>query len=71
MCIRDSARTARTAISTSRATPAKPPTNTAPQIEAADLAYSLRDATEDGASARLSDAIYETFRCLLYTSRCV
>jgi hypothetical protein len=56
------ARTARTAISTSRATPEKPPTNTAPQIEAADLAYSLRDATEDGASARLSDAIYETFR---------
>ncbi len=56
------ARTARTATSTSRATPATPPTNTAPQIEAADLAYSLRDATEDGASARLSDAIYETFR---------
>jgi hypothetical protein len=56
------ARTARTAISTSRTTPATPPTNTAPQIEAADLAYSLRDATEDGASARLSDAIYETFR---------
>jgi hypothetical protein len=56
------ARTTRTAISTSRATPATPPTNTAPQIEAADLAYTLRDATEDGASARLSDAIYETFR---------
>ncbi|OAN71685.1 methylase [Rhodobacteraceae bacterium EhC02] len=56
------ARTAHTAISTSRATPATPPTNTAAQIEAADLAYSLRDATEDDASARLSDAIYETFR---------
>jgi len=56
------ARTARTAISTSRATPATPATNTAPQIEAANLAYTLRDATEDGASARLSDAIYETFR---------
>jgi hypothetical protein len=55
-------RTTRTAISTSRATPATPATNTAPQIEAADLNYSLRDATEDGASARLSDAIYETFR---------
>ena len=55
-------RTMRTAISTSRATPATPPTKTAPQIEAADLAYTLRDATEDGASARLSDAIYETFR---------
>ncbi len=30
--------------------------------DAEDLAYTLRDATEDGASARLSDAIYETFR---------
>ena len=58
----NSARTKRSALTGSRATPATPPTNTAPQIEAADLAYSLRDATEDGASARLSDAIYETFR---------
>ena len=57
------ARTTRTAISTSRATPATPPTNTAPQIEAADLAYTLRGPTEDGAAGmRLSDAIYETFR---------
>ncbi|MDZ4136971.1 MAG: strawberry notch family protein, partial [Paracoccaceae bacterium] len=55
-------RTTRTVISTSRATPATPPTNTAAQIEAADLAYTLRDATEDGASVRISDAIYETFR---------
>jgi hypothetical protein len=56
-------RTTRTAISTSRATPATPPTNTAAQMEAADLAYTLRGPTEDGAaSARLSDAIYETFR---------
>jgi len=55
-------RTARKAISTSRATPATPATNTAAQIEAADLAYTLRDATEDEASTRLSDAIYETFR---------
>ena len=56
------ARTTRTALTGSRATPATPPTNTAAQIEAADLAYTLRDATEDGASAHLSDAIYETFR---------
>ncbi|VVS96000.1 p-loop containing NTP hydrolase pore-1/Helicase C-like/Methyltransferase domain protein [Roseovarius sp. EC-HK134] len=56
------ARTTRTGISSSRATPATAPTNTAVQIEAADLAYTLREATEDGASARLSDAIYETFR---------
>ncbi len=56
------ARATRSAISTSRATPATAPTNTAAQIEAADLAYNLRDATEDDTSARLSDAIYETFR---------
>ena len=55
-------RTTRAAISTSRITSPTPATNTAPQIEAADLAYTLRDATEDGASTRLSDAIYETFR---------
>ncbi|WP_146591461.1 strawberry notch family protein [Puniceibacterium confluentis] len=54
--------TKRIAPTGSRATTATPATNTAPQSEAADLAYSLRDATEDGASARLSDAIYETFR---------
>lgn len=56
------ARTTRAAISTSRARPATPATNTAAQIEAADLAYTLRDAIEDSASTRLSDAIYETFR---------
>ncbi|WP_323764050.1 bifunctional class I SAM-dependent methyltransferase/DEAD/DEAH box helicase [Marinovum sp.] len=56
------ARTARTAISTSRATAATTPSDTATQIDAADLAYTLRDATEDGGSARLSDAIYETFQ---------
>jgi hypothetical protein len=55
-------RTMRTAISTSRAMPATPHSNAALKIEAADLAYTLRDATEDAASARLSDAIYETFR---------
>jgi P-loop containing NTP hydrolase pore-1/C-terminal domain on Strawberry notch homologue len=53
------ARTTRRAISTSRATP---PTNTPAQIDNANLAYSLRDATEGGAGARLSDSIYETFR---------
>ncbi|MFV1495599.1 strawberry notch family protein [Phaeobacter sp. JH20_02] len=56
------ARTTRTAISTSRAAPATPATTTAAPTAAADLAYSLRDATEDDTSARLSDAIYETFR---------
>lgn len=53
------ARATRRAISTSRAMPR---TNTPAQMDAANLAYSLRDATEDGASARLSDSIYETFR---------
>ncbi|MGP9790997.1 strawberry notch-like NTP hydrolase domain-containing protein [Roseinatronobacter sp. NSM] len=56
------ARATRAAISTSRATPATPPTNTAAPIQAADLAYALRDATEEANTARLSDAIYETFR---------
>ncbi len=56
------ASTKRIAPTGSRATPATPATNTPAQIYAADLAYSLRDATEDGASTRLSDAIYETFR---------
>ncbi|KAB2542650.1 methylase [Salipiger aestuarii] len=56
------ARTTRTGISSWRATPATAPTNTAAPTAAADLAYSLRDVTEDDTSARLSDAIYETFR---------
>ncbi|MFV1635850.1 MULTISPECIES: strawberry notch-like NTP hydrolase domain-containing protein [Phaeobacter] len=56
------ARTTRTGIGTSRATLATSLVTTGAQLEATDLAYTLRDATEDGASARLSDAIYETFR---------
>ena len=56
------ARTTRAAIGTSRATLATPLATTGAQLEATDLAYTLRDATEDGASARLSDAIYETYR---------
>ena len=55
-------RATRSAISTSRATSAAQPTQAAAQIQAEDLAYTLRDATEDDANARLSDAIYETFR---------
>ncbi|EKE67404.1 bifunctional class I SAM-dependent methyltransferase/DEAD/DEAH box helicase [Celeribacter baekdonensis] len=43
---------------TSAANPAKPET----QTEAEDLNYALRDAAEDEDAARLSDAIYETFR---------
>ena len=52
----------RAAISTSRATPAAQPHQSSAQIEADDLAYALRDATEEANTARLSDAIYETFR---------
>jgi len=55
-------RATRSAISTLRATSAAQPTQAAAQIQAEDLAYMLRDATEDDANARLSDAIYETFR---------
>jgi hypothetical protein len=55
-------RTTRAAICTSRATSAAQPTQAAAQIQAGDLAYSLRDGSEDEATARLSDAIYETFR---------
>ena len=32
------------------------------QFDAEDLAYILREVTEDDSAARLSDAIYETFR---------
>ncbi|MBW4976048.1 strawberry notch family protein [Roseovarius mucosus] len=58
----NTAPTKRIAPTGSRATPATPATTTAAPTAAADLAYSLRDAPEDGASTRLSDAIYETFR---------
>lgn len=43
---------------TSAAQPAKPET----PIEAEELDYALRDAAGDADAARLSDAIYETFR---------
>jgi hypothetical protein len=56
------ARATRAAIRTSRATPAAQPHQSSAQIEAEDLAYALRDATEEANTARLSDAIYETFR---------
>ena len=46
----------------SRATSAAQPTNPESPIEGEELDYSLRDAAEDQDAARLSDAIYETFR---------
>jgi hypothetical protein len=56
------ARATRAAISTSRATPSAQPHQSSAQIAAEDLAYALRDATEEANTARLSDEIYETFR---------
>ena len=56
------ARATRAAISTSRATSAAQTHQSSAQIEAEDLAYALRDATVEANTARLSDAIYETFR---------
>ncbi len=56
------ARATRKAIGISRATPAARPDQSDAQIEAENLAYSQRDATEEANTARMSDAIYETFR---------
>jgi hypothetical protein len=56
------ARATRAAMGTSRATPPAQPHQFSAQIEAEDLAYTLRDVTEEANTARLSDAIYETFR---------
>ena len=53
---------ARKAISTSRPAPSAPPAHGRVRIEAEDLAYALRSTGEGEATARLSDAIYETFR---------
>ena len=45
-----------------RAPAAASPLRPGPAFQAEDLAYTLRDGSEDEATARLSDAIYETFR---------
>jgi len=58
----NSTRATRPAIGTSRATLATPLATTGAQLEAKDLAYALRETVDDLGSARLSDAIYETFR---------
>ncbi|MFG6546790.1 strawberry notch-like NTP hydrolase domain-containing protein [Sulfitobacter sp. 1A13730] len=49
-------------VSRSRATSAAQPAKPDTPIEAEELDYALRDAAEDEDAARLSDAIYETFR---------
>jgi hypothetical protein len=52
----------RKAIGISRATPVVQPEQTIALIEAEDLAYILRKVRENDDTARLSDAIYETYR---------
>jgi protein strawberry notch len=56
------ARATPTVNGNSGATPTTTPTSVGTEIEAEDLTYCLREATEDASTARLSDAIYETFR---------
>ncbi|WP_071675672.1 strawberry notch family protein [Nioella nitratireducens] len=54
--------TTRKPVSRSRATSAAQPAKPETPIEAEELDYATRDAAEDEDAARLSDAIYETFR---------
>ncbi|MGK7729057.1 methylase, partial [Marinovum sp. F03] len=56
------ARATHTTTSRSRATSAAKMAKPETPIEAEELYYALRDAAEDEDAARLSDAIYETFR---------
>ncbi|MEI4494473.1 strawberry notch family protein [Mameliella alba] len=58
----DSALATHTTTSRSRATSAVQMAKPETPIEAEELDYALRDAAEDEDAARLSDAIYETFR---------
>jgi len=58
----NSASSTRKAIGISRATSAAQPAQAIAKIEAEDLAYTLREVRENDDTARLSDAIYETFR---------
>jgi hypothetical protein len=53
------ARTTRSAAAKPRATPAA---SSLDAINAQELSYTQREAAEDASAARLSDAIYETFR---------
>jgi hypothetical protein len=58
----NSAPSTRKAIGISRATSAAQPAQAIAKIEAEDLAYTLREGRDNDDTARLSDAIYETFR---------
>ena len=56
------ARAAKAAVGISRAALPALSLGANPQIDAEDLAYIPREVTQDDSAARLSDAIYETFR---------
>ena len=56
------ARAARTNVGMSRAAASATPFDVNTQFDAEDLAYIPREVAEDDSAARLSDAIYETFR---------
>ncbi|MDP2081040.1 MAG: strawberry notch family protein [Pseudotabrizicola sp.] len=58
----NSAPSTRKAIGISRANSAAQPAQAIAKIEAEDLAYTLREGRDNDDTARLSDAIYETFR---------
>ena len=58
----NSAPSTRKAIGISRATSAAQSAQAIAKIEAEDLAYTLREGRDNDDTARLSDAIYETFR---------
>jgi hypothetical protein len=53
---------AKTTINKSRAAASASPFGAGTRIDAEDLAYIPREPNEDSSAARLSDAIYETFR---------
>lgn len=57
-----SRRTAGPVLGKSRTPAPASPSSFQPAFQAEDLAYTLRDGSEDEVTARLSDAIYETFR---------
>ncbi len=56
------ARAANTTVSISRASASASSFGANAKFDAENLAYILREVTEDDSAARLSDAIYETFR---------
>jgi hypothetical protein len=56
------ARAAKTTVNKSRASASASPFGAITPVDADDLAYIPRQVTEDDSAARLSDAIYETFR---------